>query len=277
MRHTWLFIFALACTGPGDSDSGDTATEDSGSEDTGTPPPTCDLPSVSEGGGTGASISGIITGPDGNPLHKAEIGLCKQVCRTVCTDTDGSFLYNGTAADTFSFHVRQPHEVTEELQETVWPITTDGTTDIVQNHQLLDAPTMIAIPSTAAEVEPATGLFITVGQGDLEIIFQDDPTEIGASALTTPNFPLPAGTFVGGWFLEPYNSKSEAGLPVRFQNSFGVATSGQVHVWASSYDDFAWLDLGTFTESGGFLVADNATVGKIPVVATLVLMDESSL
>ena len=104
----------------------------------------------------------------------------------------------------------------------------------------------------------------------------DPPTSDWNPAIGTPFFPLPStGTYVGGWFIEPYDAKAENGLPVRFTNSFGLSAGAQVHVYGSSYDDFAWLDLGTFTESGGFLVADNATTGKLTVLATLVIMDES--
>ena len=275
MRSTAILLLALtACTSGTDPDTDDTV-EDSGSEDTGTEDSgehECSFPTEDTSGADGVQLSGVIRDASGNPLADAEIGLCKQICRSLCTDENGGFSYTYVPDDTYSFHVRPPHG--EELTEIVWPLTFAGTA-VVQDVSLPVLPTMTDLPGTAAEVEVATGLHITVGQGDLKIIFEADPTEIGAVAIDTPQFPVPSGAFVAGWFVEPYNAKSEAGLPVRFATPSTVTAGSTLRAYMSSYDDFQWVDLGTFTESGGYLTADDANAGALPVLATLILVDES--
>ncbi|MCO4746723.1 MAG: carboxypeptidase regulatory-like domain-containing protein [Proteobacteria bacterium] len=273
MRLSWLLLFALACTGTTEDDpidSSDSST-DSGSTDTGIEP-SCDLDShsVGDSAATG-TLSGVITDASGAPLEDAEIGLCRAVCRSVCTDATGAFSYDGIGVDTFSFHVRPPHDQ-HDLFDIVFPLDVAANDTLTQNVQLVTAPTAVALPGTAAELEVATGLHITVGQGDLSILFEDDPTDIGAVPFTTAFFPTPANeTFLGGWLMTPYDAEADPGLPIRFTNTFGVATGASVIVRTSSYGDFVWQDMGTFTESNGFLVADNATTGRLPRLATLII------
>ncbi|TNE86369.1 MAG: carboxypeptidase regulatory-like domain-containing protein [Deltaproteobacteria bacterium] len=277
MRLSALMLFALTACSDGSTDDTDVTedsgtTEDSGSEDTGTAP-TCNFGSEDPNGTDGVQLSGVIRDASGNPLEDAEIGLCKSVCRSLCTDANGAFSYTFVPDDTYSFHVAPPHGA-DDLVELVWPLTFSGTAT-TQDVTLPALPAMTTLPSTPTEVEVATGLFVTVGQGDLGVIFEPDPTDIGAAAMTSAQFPLPAGTFVAGWYMEPYDARADAGLPLRFATPNGVTAGTTLHAYMSSYDDFGWLDLGTFTESGGFLTADNTTAGKITVLGTLVLVDEN--
>ena len=52
-----------------------------------------------------------------------------------------------------------------------------------------------------------------------------------------------------------------------------VGTGGTVRAYMASYDDFQWLDRGTFTDNAGRLEADSVD-GEIPVIGTLVLISE---
>lgn len=273
MRLPSLLLFALtACSGTATDDTG-TSTDDTGNADTGETdvPYECSFDSADTSGSEGSPLSGVIRNEAGDPLVDAEIGLCKSVCRTLCTDENGAFRYDFVPDDTYSFHVRPPHDG-EPLTEVVWPLTFSGT-EIVQDVVLPDLPTLTPLSATAEEVEVATGLFVTVGQGDLTILFEPDPTDIGAAAFDTPQFPLPSGTFVAGWYLEPYNAVAETPLPLSFAKPDAVAAGTSVRAYMSSYDDFQWLDLGTFTESNGRLEADSAA-GTIPVIGTLILVSE---
>ena len=274
MRGSLVFLLALGC-GDGSSttdDTTDTGSADTGSTDTGEPP-ACNAESSSGDTALGNTLAGVIRDADGTPLAEAEIGLCKQLCRTLCTDENGAFSYGEIADDTYSFHVRPPHGLEDELVEVVWPLSFAGETDVTQDVTLIAAPSFTDLPATAEEVEVAPGLRITVGQGDLAILFEDDPTNIGATPIETFEFGAPSGSFVAGWYVMPYEAKSESGLPVRFANDFGAAAGSTLRAWTSSYEDYSWVDLGTFTEPNGFFEADSAA-GTLPVLATLVLVDE---
>jgi hypothetical protein len=268
----FLLLGLMACAGPTDDET-DENTSDTGSTDTEDTDvaPECNFDSVDGAGSEGVELSGVVRNEAGEPLANAEIGLCKSVCRTLCTAEDGSFSYTFVPDDTYSFHVAPPHEG-EALTELVWPLTFEGTA-IVQDVVLPPLPELTALPASAEEVEVATGLFVTVGQGDLTILFEDDPTDIGAVAIGSPQFPLPSGSFIAGWYLEPYNAVAETPLPFSIATPSGVATGGTVRAYMASYDDFQWLDLGTFTDNAGRLEADSAA-GEIPVIGTLVLVSE---
>ena len=278
MRIALLSLALFGCTGSTGTDDSGATTDDSGTTDDTGSTFTCPFESTDPGTGSGDTLTGTITDASGTALANAEIGLCKSICRSLCTDDNGQFSYGAIPADTYSFHVAPPHDA-EGLVEVTWPITFDGSgASLTEDVTLIERGTAVALPSTAAELELATGLFVTLAQGDLTILFEDDPTEASAVEVTSDiEFPLPSdtGSLVAAWYLHPYEADAEDGAPLRIEDRWSYAEGDQVHVWGSSYDDFAWLDLGTFTRTNGSFVADSAA-GELTVFATLVVMEEPS-
>jgi hypothetical protein len=265
----WSFLL-LACTGT-DAESG--KPDDSGSV---TDTDTADTDTTDDSGTTDtrtASLTGSVVGPDGSPLEGAAVNVCRMVCYRQNTDAAGAYVYDALEAWTASFYVIPA--VGSGLATAMAPITWAEDEDKVIDVQMLELDDTHPIPATAAEVEVTDGLWLTLGMDTLTPPFGIDLVDTAAVRVPVEDrLPLEVpGEVLDVWYLHPWESESEEGVPLRIANTWSLTPGETVRAWVSSLPlDYSWLDAGTLTvsEDGTMLEGD----AELPVLTSLVLTRE---
>jgi len=216
-------------------------------------------------------VSGNVTDAQGNALSGVRVNMCRQVCLTATTDEAGDYVFDGgLVAQRYSFHIETLGDLSQ-VDGSV-PYTVEDT-DAVVLDVIVPTATPIAIPSARAEVEPAADLLLTVGAGDLTILFEDDPTEIAAVRVGMDEvMPIDIeGDIAAVWYLDPWSADADPAVGLRIRDTFGA--SGDTYtLFQANYDDAAWDTLGTLTSDGDFVTGDIA----LSRLDTLVLVSESA-
>jgi hypothetical protein len=125
-----------------------------------------------------------------------------------------------------------------------------------------------SMPTSSTEVEMASGVFVTLAQGELEYPFGADESRTGGVAVDQANWPPLEleGTPTSVHYLAPYDAKSD-GLSFRISaDAAGVADGDTVQIVAADYLEYDWHDMGTFTVTDGWITGDNLTVLSTLVV-----------
>ncbi len=258
-----LLLATAACGDKGSDDDLPDDTDADGATDTG----------EGEGGGgatTPQSLTVTLTDPAGAPRAGVSIKFCNLAgCRYGDTTAEGIASFSNVELVPYSLEPVPPAD--SGLATPYIPITfaPDETKVLTIVMPPLDASMPLAAP-TELEVD---GLLVTVGADDLvpNDAFSEPATELAGvqvDAAAWPPIGLP-GTVLAVWYLEPFDYGAPAGLPTRFDNTFGLADGETAHVWVGSYSAFDWIDGGVVTAEGAYL-----TGASLPLLSTVVLVRE---
>lgn len=279
---TGLLALMVACDGSTDTDATD-ATDATDTTDTGDYTVPTDDPTT-DGVDRSAALGGRIVDADGNPIEGVRIRFClSTVCRNGSSNAAGEILdsldnvgFDDVEVDQHAFEVRPPLEDEGTIAVGYVPLVfeTDQTRDVTITLPTLDPAT--PIPGASTQVEIGSGLFVTLGPSDLTPpLFEDEATQVAGVQVGADDFPpvdFDGGTVIAMWYLDPFDHVAEAGLPVSFTNSWGLAEGATYEVWQGSYKEQAWLERGTVTVNGGTLSGD-ATLG---LLSTTVLVEPAA-
>ncbi len=258
MRHSTFFLLPLLAFGCTDSEDSDS--------DMGTDPDTgVDTEADTEAPGT--QLRGTVTDVDGNGLEGVRVNLCRQVCTTSQTDSDGSYLMPGLLPQRYSLHI-ETHGDLDFADPAVAYDLPDS--EFVDLHIVVPATTPVVLPNSAASVEYGTDLFLTLASGDLTLLFEDDPTHVSVARVGT-DVALPvdlAGTIEAVWYMDPWSAEAEVGIAVEIRDTFSGVGGDGYQLYQLNYDDYEWEDRGTLTSDGSMLTGD-ATIERLD---TLVLI-----
>jgi len=264
----WLVAFSVV----GCTSTKDMPTIDTGDETLTTDRTTTTTTTVS---GTG-ELSGYVLAEDGRPIEEADIRFClaSGSCRTDKTDAKGVYSFDDVDAVWHSLEVVPPNEGPFAGRVVAFApvVFEDGEVRTI-DMPLLPPGGSRLLPATAAELEVATGLFVTVAADDLEPpAFAEPATEMHAVSVPADRQPPidgVAGTVVAMWFMGPFDHHAAEGLPVRIANDFELPVDAIYEVWVGSYGDAMWVPAGSLTVTEDGLVGD----AKLPVVSTVILVD----
>lgn len=268
MNHLPFVLAALlaACNGTttgDDDDAGDTDTDagptDSGTDDSDTD---VDLPEPQ-------ALTGTLVDPSGGALVGWSIKFCNVVgCRIDESDAAGTFSYDDVALVPHSLEPVPPEGsdwATMNLPYTFDPLEVKVLTFVQQE---LDP--VVPIPATPAEIEMGDGLWVTIGTGDLVAPpLHDDATTAGGVSVPQADWPTiddVTGTVLAVWYTHPFDYTAPEGLPVRIEGDLGLAEGAVVDLLVGSYADFAWIDGGSLTVTGGELVG----TAELPLLSTVI-------
>lgn len=256
MRASWLFLSAFACgpsgDGPTDDDTDDTDTTDSADSDVDTDVADTDCSDNVPTSGTG--LYGAIVDDEGADLDAADVRV--QLCRaTTCVyatcHVGDTYAFGPLTAGVGSYAV-EPKGA--GYFEPFAPITLEA------SPRRIDAtvPSLnagVAIPATAAEIEVAEGLYLTLGAGDLpgKPPLEPAPTVVYGIDATSLNLPIEGvtGEVVAVYYLSPFQKEvgvEEGTLAVRLDDRWTLGAGG--HLWLGRYESSTWLDLGELTADG---------------------------
>ncbi len=260
---------------------------DKGPTETGTPPgtpsgtasgtTTTGLPT----GGTTSQRSAVFTGQildcAGDPLADVEVRFCDTLnCRYHTTvPGDSSFEFRQTMVGWNSFEAVGPPGYVTGFVPLLFGVEEERAVDMhLCPH---DAPT--GLGSTPAEVAMGEGMYITLSTDAIEPpLFVDPATEAAGRRLDPSQF-VPAdeisGTVAAQWFVVPFNHKATdpGGLPVRFDGAALGLAGASYTAYVGSYDDFAWLEVGTFSDgdADGWYTSDSGA--GLPLLGTVMLVE----
>lgn len=265
----WMpLVMLMACSGGG-SDAKDGPGSDT---DTGTDTDTNTTGNTDTATGPVAQFEGTVVDASGTPVDGLPLKLCiGSLCRQGETKGGGGFDFVDIEADWHSFEVVPP--VGSPLATTLVPLVFDENEERSLTVTVLELGPSSAMPSTPTEVTVAEGLYVTLSGDDLEPpLFVEPATEVaGVRVPDGQRVPVDEpGTIIDMWYVAPFDHHAtNGGLPVRFDNLWGLGEGETYEVWVGSYEDSAWLNAGTVTVSGSELVGD----ALLPVMSTIVLVD----
>ena len=255
----FLCLGVVACDGDTDTDTDVDTTDD---VDTGTE---TDEPT--------SFLGGRVRDEDGQGLGGVRVNMCRQVCYTAETDETGAYAFESLASQLrYSLHVETVGDLVA-VDGSV-PFTLPGMDNApVQLDLVVPSGTPIALPSERTEIEPAADLLLTVGAGDLTILFEEDPVQISAARVAIEDWmPIDLeGTVEAVWYLDPWSAEADPAVDLRIRDTFGA--SGDTYtLYQANYDDAEWDTLGTLTSDGTHLTGDFA----LDRLDTLVLISAAS-
>lgn len=218
----------------------------------------------------GTRFDGTVVDSAGTPVEGASILFCQAICLTDETDAQGRFGFPAVPSGWTAFEVIAP--LGSGLATGFVPVIVVEDEDRDVNMTLPALDDAQAIPATPTELEIGTGLFVTVSDDALEPpTFVEDATETSGRLLDAADYPpldFEEGSILAIWYMKPFNHRSKAGMPVAFANQWKLADGEVYRVWQGSYDDQAWLDMGTVTVSGDRIEGD----AKLSLTSTTMLV-----
>jgi hypothetical protein len=242
-------------TGPADTEAdADTDTDTDADTDTGFDECAPD---------TTAALSGCVTNIEGTPLKNIRMTMCRENCIVATTDRGGAYAFPTLPDGRQAFDAVPGGDYATVLV----PLTyTEGSNMSVD----VQVPEIAwqSMPTSSTEVEMASGVFVTLAQGELEYPFGADESRTGGVAVDQANWPPLEleGTPTSVHYLAPYDAKSD-GLSFRISaDAAGVADGDTVQIVAADYLEYDWHDMGTFTVTDGWITGDNLTVLSTLVV-----------
>lgn len=247
----WLFLMTLfaACNGDSDTDTDlDTDTEVDTEADT-------EL--------QGTVMSGVVTDEDGNGVEGVRVNLCRQVCTTATTDATGAYTMPALLAQRYALHIETVGDITLSDPHVPYDLIDAET---VQLDAVVSPATAIALDDSRRWRHSGNGLLLDIMQGDLELLFEDDPTEFSAvRAEGDARLPIDLeGEVVAMWYLDPWDATAaEAltdGIPVYIEDDWRDA--GSYSLYQANYDEAEWEHIADLTSTRnddlrrGWLVLD---------------------
>lgn len=273
MRLLPALLIALAACGGSDKDDTNGSPTDTGSGATGST-------TGNPGGTTGnsdrtATVNGTILDCAGNDLGGVDIRFCDfQNCRYHTTEPgNGAFTFPNTLVGWNSLEAVGPSGTGYVPLQLADQETRDLTITLCP----FDPATPLT--GTATEIALGDGLLVTLSTSLLEPPLFIDPATEAAGLLLDPAHHVPmdgiTGTVAAQWFVEPFNHTAASGeLAVRFDGA-AIGLAGTVYRgWVGSYDDYGWLDLGTFSDgdADGYYTSDSGQ--GLPLLGTVALVEE---
>jgi hypothetical protein len=264
-----LSLSLLTACGGSDETPTETATTDTNSTTTATTTQTTETthePSPCEGVPQTATLSGLVLDINGDPFDGASVNLCHDACRVANTGTDGAYLFENVQ------NCPQSLDVPNGGDAYATPITIldFGDKEVREiTITMVEHGGWMSTPTTSAEIEIATGLFVTVGVDDLDLLFGDVDQLAGANVSEAHYLPVDVpGEIIAMYHLEPFDAEAVPSMPVKVANTFGLKDGEAVEVWTASYHKFEWVNGGTLTASGDWLEGDAA----LEVISTTALV-----
>lgn len=279
MRLVSLILIA-ACTdttvAPTDTDdTGDETTDSKKTKDTACVDRTYERAAATSEGSSlpcqkGDDVLGRVTDLSGAPIAGALVNFCQGICLTAISGTDGEFCVEEADSGWYALEVTPPL-CSDGYATALIPVFYDDGEAREFSMTMPDLSTAQALPATAAELEAAPGIFVTVGEGQLTANFRDPAVEIAGARLGDDKWPpidLP-GTVVDVWYLDPFEYEADPAMPVRFANTRKLADGTTLLVYNGSYEAQRWLEAGSVTAKGAWLEGDAA----LTVTSTVVLIE----
>jgi hypothetical protein len=270
----WLLAVAVAgCTSstttPDDDDQ--PADTDATPTDTGTLDTDTDTTPVET---EPQALHATLKDENGTPLVGWNVKFCNSIgCRYATSDVSGVFGYDNVALASYSLEPVAPEGAGYATMNL--PMTFDENEVKTLDLVALKLEDTTLIPPSPTEIELGTGLWVTIGAGDLEPPDAFHPAASTAGGVRVPEADWPpiddvTGTVLAVWYTHPFDYDAEMGLPVRISETLGLGEGEQVRLLIGSYSDFAWLDAGTLTVTGGELVGTT----ELPLLSTILAVQE---
>ncbi|MCB9664927.1 MAG: hypothetical protein H6732_12500 [Alphaproteobacteria bacterium] len=285
---TPLLVLAAAC---GTADKGTDTVDTDGDTDVGTDTFDTDAEacvssatvSTSCALDAGTALFGTLVDGAGAPLGRG--GFLVQYCRDVCltpTCFDGnSWAFADVEPGDGSFHIK-PTCADDRFADVYAPLVVDAGTQRGVDVVIPKLGAAVALPDAATEIEVVAGVHLTLGKDSLTPPpLEPKATEVAgvdATAVAAPIEGLGAGTVRAVFYLSPFDYTSSAGVAVRLDNSWSLA-SGAAELWVGNYNAFLdepdtdpWQKVGTLTLDGDGKLVPGAT---LPRLSTLVVFEPS--
>jgi hypothetical protein len=273
MRGWFLALGLVGCTSdtstpdddaPADTDTptGDT---DTGTTDSDTDEPVSTLPQA---------LNASIEDEAGNPLPGWSVKFCNLVgCRITTTNAYGVFAYDEISLEPHSLEPVPPEGSAYATMNLPFTFEPDEVKNIALTALKLEDTTLI--PASPTEMELGTDLFVTIGAEDLDPpdAFHPAPTTAGGVRVPQEDWPPiddVTGTVLAVWYTHPFDYDATGGLPVRIAGNLGLGEGEGVQLLVGSYSDFAWIDGGTLTVTGGELVG----TAELPLLSTILAVQQ---
>lgn len=268
-----LLIASIACGGSDKDDThGDhehTGTGTTSGASTGTPGAT------DTNDDRTATLTGKVVDCGGADLGDVDIRFCDYLnCRYHTTEPgNGAFSFDNTLVGWNSFEAVGPNGTAYVPLQLADQEVRDLTITLCP----FDPGTPIT--GSATERSLGAGLLVTLSSSSIEPPLFVDPATESAGARVQAAHHVPAdgitGTVAAQWFVEPFNhTAAGADLPVRFDGAVAGLMGTVYRGYVGSYDDFGWLDLGTFSDgdADGYYTSDAGT--GLPLLSTVMLVEE---
>jgi hypothetical protein len=214
----------------------------------------------------GTQLRGTVSDAAGNGLAGVRVNLCRQVCTTTETEADGSYVMPGLLSQRYSLHIETYGDL--EFADPAVPYNL-GDGEFIDLDVVVPSTTPVTIPMASASIEYGTDLFLTLGAGDLTLLFEDDPTDISVARMATDSA-LPVdlqGTIEAIWYMDPWDADAVSAIPVEIRDTFSGVAGDDYQLYQMNYDDYDWENLGTLTSNGTLL-----TGASIERLETLILI-----
>lgn len=262
MRYLALALLCTACTSGPAVETDDTDTIDTDTTDT----ETTDTEVTPVGSST---LEGAIVNAAGAAIDGARVQFCRGAnCLTRHTDATGTYAFEDILDGPGSFEIIPPEGTDYAIAFTPIDLEDDATLSVDVTMLPLGAP--VSIPATAAELEITDGVYVTLGEGELEPpLFVDDATEVaGVDATATPMpVQLLEGTVLAMYYLAPFDFHATAGAPIELRNDWGLA-DGEAELYVAVYETSTWDKVGDLTVSGDRLVSS----GGLHLISTIAVV-----
>ncbi|MFT5583845.1 MAG: hypothetical protein ACI9VR_001429 [Cognaticolwellia sp.] len=263
----FVLLLALACDGDSETPQ-DTVVEADADTDADTDTDTDTDADADADADPDVVLYGTVTDVDGNPLM-ARMQMCKESCYFAESGADGRYTFDPLAEGTYSYEI-------VVLQDGDWatPLVPFA---LSTNHDSIE----LSVPvleqgqptpqSSPGEVQAAPGLWLTLAQDDLTLPFGADGTMTRGVRIPADHMPPMHGItqeVLAAFYLAPFDAHDEGGMGFRIDTvALGIADKAQVQIYSSNYLTQEWLDLGTFTVSGGEVQGDTLTVLSTLVIS----------
>lgn len=280
-----LAILLVACSTGTDSKTdtdGDTdvtgETGDTTAQDT-------DLPTTctTDAPATGSALYGTVVDADNHGLGSsaARIQFCRDVCYTAQCRGMGVWGFNELDAGWGSFEAK-PLDSDTNFATVFLPIDLAEGAARPLNVTLPRLSPSVALPAVAAPLEVTTGLFLTLGTGDLiPPALESQVTAVSAvnGLDTAPPIDGIPGTVLAVYFFAPFNHvaadetdlvpDASHGIPFEFTDEWTLG-AGNGEVWIGEYSTQSWQKVGDVidADSAGRLT----TANRLPKLSTLVVV-----
>ena len=256
-------LFALSCSGsePEETatEAGDADTDTDSDSDTDTDTDTDADPNL-------ATVSGTITLPDGSPAERYRVNICRDVCRTVPSESDGTYTVEGIDPEVWAFYVLAYGE--SEYAAPYGPIELGVGEKRTVNMQLMPiagtAPLRVGEEATLGSFgsfTPTTAWQTALSEAVTEVTY----TEVAGPSERT-NDTINGETVEGVVYLGEFEASGEGTLRIA-RNGLAEGASRNVYI-AELPEEAGWTLLGTVVAQGeGAYMTGDLTVNHFMAIA----------